>query len=120
MNIGMTNKRLNRKGTGLYAARLFLNGHSFREVADILERDIDMIRRVSSQAVGLLGLFDERNLPGVEYLRELKGEGGPALKKVQAHLDMLIASKGDKLFTKDPYTINEKQRAKMLRRQAAK
>lgn len=92
-----TKKRLNKTGRGLYATRMRLQGYSEGEIAQALNIDVDKVNRLYGIACGLLGLFD-RHPVGTSAKDILKTEYHLTLL---SRLDILIAKKGDKLFTTD-------------------
>lgn len=101
--VGMIKKRLNKLGRGLFAAKLFMQDIPTDDIAAALGVKPENVRCLLGKAAGMLGLFEKdetKKFSGVMLLTFEKADDRAIVTIAQ--LDIIIAAKGAKLFTKDP------------------
>ncbi|CAL9994612.1 hypothetical protein VPHD479_0354 [Vibrio phage D479] len=98
--VGKIKQRLNKQGRSLYAGKLFLGGLTYPQIAETLDVSVERIPTLLGNAAGLLGLYDkfEEGTSGASCMMQSFARAPMYITQI----DIIIASKGDRLFTNDP------------------
>ncbi|BAV81011.1 hypothetical protein [Vibrio phage RYC] len=102
-----TKKRLNKQGRALFGVQHLLAGKTEEQVATILNIPVERINKLYGAVAGLLGLFDEHP-EGTSGKKALGLDTNISHTNIEkrmvyiSRIDMLIAKKGERLFTEDP------------------
>ena len=96
--VGLIKKRLNQRGRGLFATKMKLQGMSETNIAYTLGIKQVRLKRLYGATAGILGLYPmfTDGMSGEDIINGLSDDGKHI---VIAQIDIIIASKGDKLFT---------------------
>ena len=100
-----TQKRLNSLGRSLFATKYRLLGMTDDDVALALNIPTERLHKLYGNAVGILGYFDEYPVgTQAEEIIEFNS------CDIAVRIDILIAKKGDKLFTNEPLPVDKRKK----------